>query len=302
MASRRMISAAVFSSDKFMDMQPVTQLLYLQIGLNADDDGFTNRINAIRRMVGATQENVNELIDAGFIYIFDSGVTVDMLWNVNNSVRKDRYHQTVYQEEYALLTLDTDGRYVFKPSDNQMDTSGIPSDNQMDTEVRLGKDRLDNIPSNKQSTSSLDIAETVDNPVDNSDNVGNAEPDPENERPASLDGMDLYLMESPAAFNLFRAEYPRRQGALRDVQVAWVTAVAAGASPGDLVMAGRKYAAECKAEKTEQKYIAMPQNFLKDKWRTYIPKYSPGCTKCHGSGTYERDNQLYMCDCDRRYG
>ena len=142
MASRRMISTTVFSSDKFMDMQPVTQLLYLQIGLNADDDGFTNRINAIRRMVGATQENVNELVDAGFIYIFDSGVTVDMLWNVNNSVRKDRYHQTVYQEEYALLTLDTDGRYVLKLSDNQMDTHGIPSDNQMDTEARLGEDRL----------------------------------------------------------------------------------------------------------------------------------------------------------------
>ena len=303
MASRRMISTTVFSSDKFMDMQPVTQLLYLQIGLNADDDGFTNRINAIRRMVGATQENVNELVDAGFIYIFDSGVTVDMLWNVNNSVRKDRYHQTVYQEEYALLTVDTDGRYLLKPSDNQMDTSGIPSDNQMDTEVRLGKFRLgNNIPSNKQSTSSLDIAETVDNPVDNSDNVGNAEPDPDNERPASLDGMDLYLMESPAAFNLFRTEYPRRQGALRDVQVAWVTAVAGGASPGDLVMAARKYAAECKTEKTEQKYIAMPQNFLKDKWRTYIPKYSPGCTKCHGKGVYEDGDRMIMCNCDRRYG
>ena len=109
-------------------------------------------------------------------------------------------------------------------------------------------------------------------------------------------------MESPAAFNLFRTEYPRRQGALRDVQVAWVTAVAGGAAPGDLVMAARKYAAECKTEKTEQKYIAMPQNFLKDKWRTYIPKYSPGCTKCHGKGVYEDGDRMVMCSCDRRYG
>ena len=142
MASRRMISAAVFSSDKFMDLNPITQLLYLQIGLNADDDGFTNRVNAIRKTVDATKENVNELVDAGFIYIFGSGVAVDMFWNVNNSVRKDRYHPTVYQEEYALLTMDTEGRYVLKPSDNQMDTECQPSDNQMDTEARLGKDSI----------------------------------------------------------------------------------------------------------------------------------------------------------------
>ena len=142
MASRRMISAAVFSSDKFMDLNPITQLLYLQIGLNADDDGFTNRVNAIRKTVDATKENVNELVDAGFIYIFGSGVAVDMFWNVNNSVRKDRYHPTVYQEEYALLTMDTEGRYVLKPSDNQMDTECQPSDSQMDTEDRLGKDSI----------------------------------------------------------------------------------------------------------------------------------------------------------------
>lgn len=170
MASRRMISAAVFSSDKFMDLQPVTQLLYLQIGLNADDDGFTNRINAIRRMVGATQENVNELVDAGFIHIFSSGVTVDMLWNVNNSVRKDRYHPTVYQEEYALLTMDTEGRYVLKPSDNQMDTECQPSDNQMDTEVRLGKDSI----GYREEQPRARAKQTPSPQVVNDDNVGEA--------------------------------------------------------------------------------------------------------------------------------
>ena len=303
MASRRMISTAVFSSDKFMDMQPVTQLLYLQIGLNADDDGFTNRINAIRRVVGATQENVNELIDAGFIYIFDSGVAVDMLWNVNNSVRKDRYHPTVYQEERQLLSVEEDGRYTLTPSDDQMDTTCQPNDNQMDTEVRLGKDRLDNIPSNIQTTSCKDIASYPQQPVDNSDNVGNAEPEEGKLRPASLDGMDLYNLPGKDAFAIFRDEYPRHQGALRDVQTAWVTAVAGGAAPGDLVMACRKYAAECKEKKTDQQYIKMPQNFISTgTWKQYMPRYLPSCPHCHGAGVYEGDNGMIMCDCDRRYG
>ena len=300
MASRRMISTTVFSSDKFMDLQPVTQLLYLQIGLNADDDGFTNRLNAIRKMVDATKENVNELVDAGFIFIFNSGVAVDLYWNVNNSVRKDRYRPTVYQEEYALLTKDTEGRYIIKPSDNQMDTNGIPSDNQMDTQVRLGKDSIGyiNNPSNIQTTSSNSIDSYPQQPVDNSNAQQTAAP----VRPASLDGMDLYNLSSPEAFNLFRVEYPRHQGALRDVQAAWLTAIAGGAAPGDLVMAARKYARKCQEEKTEQRYISMPQTFLRDRWRDYIPKYSPGCQHCHGQGVYETDAGMVMCDCDRRYG
>ena len=238
---------------------------------------------------------------------FSDDSLLDITWKTNVKIKvehnKQRYQEVVEARREA-------GKQGGRPkNENQTkpkkangflenQTKPKKADNDCDCDCEYDKD----IPSNIQTTSCKDIGSYPQQPVYNSDNVGNAEPDPENERPASLDGMDLYLMESPAAFNLFRSEYPRRQGALRDVQVAWVTAVAAGAAPGDLVMAGRKYAAECKREKTEQKYIAMPQNFLKDKWRTYIPKYSPGCTKCHGSGTYERDNQLYMCDCDRRYG
>lgn len=234
---------------------------------------------------------------------------VEFVWESVVRPKLDEYKKA-YEEVGEKRRAAVNSRYRNKGEQENTNVDNSIQEEQMNTNVHHNDNHNhnhnhnlnNNIPSNKQTTSSLDIAEPVDKPVDNSDNVGNAEPDPDNERPASLDGMDLYLMESPAAFNLFRAEYPRRQGALRDVQVAWVTAVAAGAAPGDLVMAARKYAAECQAEKTEQKYIAMPQNFLKDKWRTYIPKYSPGCTKCHGSGTYERDNQMYMCDCDRRYG
>ena len=230
---------------------------------------------------------------------------VGFVWESVVRPKLDEYKKA-YEEVGEKRRAAVNSRYRNK--DEQMNTNVDNSiqDEQMNTNVHHNHNHNHNlnlnIPSNIQTTSCKDIGTYPQQPVDNSDNAGNAEPDPDNERPTSLDGMDLYLMESPAAFNLFRAEYPRRQGALRDVQVAWVTAVAGGAAPGDLVMAARKYAAECKTEKTEQKYIAMPQNFLKDKWRTYIPKYSPGCTKCHGKGVYEDGNRMIMCNCDRRYG
>ena len=173
-----------------------------------------------------------------------------------------------------------------------------PSDNQMSAQDKISKDKLskDNIPSNKQTTSNKDIEQPVDN------SVGNAEPEAKKQQPASLDGMDLYSLPGKDCFTIFRNEYPRHQGALREVQTAWVTAVAAGVAPGDLVMACRKYAKLCREEKTEEKYIKMPQNFISSgTWKQYVPKYLPSCPHCHGQGVYEGDNGMIMCDCGRRY-
>lgn len=301
MANHRMISKNVIETDAFLDLPPTAQMLYIHIGLNADDDGFTDRLKTICRMMGASKADVKALEDAGYIYVFPSGVAVDMYWNVNNSIRKDRKKPTAYQEEMQSLQLVDSGQYIVKPSDNQVTTICQPSDNQMSAQDKISKDKLskDNIiPSNIQTTSSNSIGSYPQQPVDNS----NAQQTADTVRPASLDGMDLYNLSSPEAFNLFRLEYPRHQGALRDVQAAWLTAIAGGAAPGDLVMAARKYARQVRDEKTEQRYISMPQTFLRDRWRDYIPKYSPGCQHCHGQGVYETDAGMVMCDCDRRYG
>ena len=152
-----------------------------------------------------------------------------------------------------------------------------------------------------ESTSSEPV-DTVDNSPKSVDN-SNAQPGPDNSRPKSLDGLDLYNLPGKGAFAIFREEYPRRQGALREVQTAWVTAVAGGALPGDLVMAGRKYARVCSEEHTEQKYIKMPQNFISSgMWRQYVPKYLPSCPHCHGQGVYQGENGMIICECNRRYG
>ena len=76
-----------------------------------------------------------------FILPFDSGVVVIKHWKIHNYIRNDRYKETVYKDERALLEVKENGAYT-EISTNGIPL-GIPSDNQsgyqMETQVRLGK-------------------------------------------------------------------------------------------------------------------------------------------------------------------
>lgn len=226
---------------------------------------------------------------------------VGFVWESVVRPKLDEYKKA-YEEVGEKRRAAVNSRYRNKSEQENTNVDNSIQDEQMNTNVHDNHNHNHNlnniIPSNIQTTSSNSIGGYPQQPVDNS----NAQQAADTVRPASLDGMDLYNLSSPEAFNLFRVEYPRHQGALRDVQAAWLTAIAGGAAPGDLVMAARKYARQVREEKTEQRYISMPQSFLRDRWRDYIPKYSPGCQHCHGQGVYETDAGMVMCDCDRRYG
>ena len=51
MANKRMFSQTITNSDRFLDMPQSTQLLYFQLGMQADDDGFLDNYNSIMRNV-----------------------------------------------------------------------------------------------------------------------------------------------------------------------------------------------------------------------------------------------------------
>ena len=57
MANRRMLSKFVFENDDFLDMPAESQALYAHLVINADDDGFIDHPNAIRRMTGFSVTN-----------------------------------------------------------------------------------------------------------------------------------------------------------------------------------------------------------------------------------------------------
>lgn len=129
MAERRMFAKTIIDSDAFIEMPISARLLYYDLSMRADDDGFLNNPKKIQRMIGCSEDDLKLLIAKNFIIPFESGVVVIKHWKIHNYIRNDRYKETVYQEEKALL--QTKGNKAY--------TLGIPNGHQMDTQVRLGK-------------------------------------------------------------------------------------------------------------------------------------------------------------------
>lgn len=144
MAERRMFAKAIIDSDLFIDMPTSARLLYFDLNMRADDDGFVNSPRKIIRMTGASNDDLRILISKDFVIPFESGVVVIKHWRIHNYIRKDRYKPTICIEEKQQLEAEnseytlTDGQ----STDNQLKTNGQPTDDQWSTQDRLGKDRL----------------------------------------------------------------------------------------------------------------------------------------------------------------
>lgn len=137
MAERRMFAKTIIDSDAFLEMPMSARLLYYDLGMRADDDGFVNSPKKIMKMIGATNDDINILIMRKFIIPFDNGIVVIKHWRINNYLRTDRYRETQYVEQKAMLTIDEKGKYHLGDSD--VVPSGIPSG--IPT-VSTGKDRI----------------------------------------------------------------------------------------------------------------------------------------------------------------
>ena len=111
MAERRMFAKTIIDSDAFLEMPLSTQALYMHLSMRADDDGFINNPKRIQRMIGASDDDLKLLVAKRFLIVFDSGVVVIKHWRIHNYIQKDRYKETVYQEEKALLKLKNNKVY-----------------------------------------------------------------------------------------------------------------------------------------------------------------------------------------------
>lgn len=111
MAERRMFAKTIIDSDAFLDMPLTTQALYFHLSMRADDDGFINNPKKLQRMIGASDDDLKLLAAKDFIIPFESGIVVIKHWKIHNYIQKDRYKQTIYQEEKSLLN-DEKGAYT----------------------------------------------------------------------------------------------------------------------------------------------------------------------------------------------
>ena len=103
----------------------------------ADDDGFVNAPRSIMRMSGATDDDMKLLIAKRFVLTFESGVVVIKHWRIHNLIQKDRYKETKYLEEKAMLALDENNAYTEAVS--AMYPECIQPVSNLEPQVRLGK-------------------------------------------------------------------------------------------------------------------------------------------------------------------
>lgn len=169
MSERRMFARTIVESDAFLDMPLSAQALYLHLGMSADDWGFVNNTRSIRRMCGASDDDLRLLVAKKFLLAFDSGAAVIKSWWVNNYVKSDRRRDTRYQEELSTLYLDENKSYTMKdtgvrPADmfkrgtkvepiciqsgSNLEPEWNQSGSKVEPQVRLGKDRLGESTSN----------------------------------------------------------------------------------------------------------------------------------------------------------
>jgi hypothetical protein len=132
MAERRMFAKTIIDSDAFLDMPITARLLYYDLAMRADDDGFVNSPKKIMRMIGASQDDLMILTGRKFIIPFDNGIVVIKHWRIHNYIRKDTYNETPYKEQKALLELDEKNAYTLRRR----------SVDEPSTQVRLGKDSI----------------------------------------------------------------------------------------------------------------------------------------------------------------
>ena len=159
MANRRMFSRAVTNSGRFLRLSVEARMLYFDLGMEADDDGFVEAF--VRLRATETKEvHLRELADRGFITIEDEEELVVHIchWDTNNLIRKDRYTPSIYRGMYPHCVGEAPVEEAkpepeAKPTQEQQEqaqqepeTIGTPDgcflgDNRL-TQDRIEKDRI----------------------------------------------------------------------------------------------------------------------------------------------------------------
>ncbi|MHC8464515.1 hypothetical protein [Weissella tructae] len=120
MARRRFISLDVIEREEYLFMPPTSRLLYTDLIVRADDDGFVISPHATMRMTGATNDDLLMLIAKGFVYQFASGYAVIRHWGQQNKVQPSKKTATKAVDESSVLFIDNDIYYPKPDVDMEM--------------------------------------------------------------------------------------------------------------------------------------------------------------------------------------
>ena len=142
MARKRMLNSEFVNSDAFLFLPLSTQALYFHLNLNADDDWFIGNPKMIARMIGASEADLQELIEKRFLLQFEGGEVVIKHWRIHNTLGKTRYKETTYLEDKALLSLKENNAYTLRKGEKIDDSKHVYEDKKPNGEQTENKRRM----------------------------------------------------------------------------------------------------------------------------------------------------------------
>ena len=143
-----MFTKKVTDSDDFIAMGASAQALYLHLNQAADDDGFNNQVQMAMFKAHASIDDLKVLLAKRFIIQFESGVIVIKHWRMHNTLRKDRYTPTNFQEELRQLGIKSNGSYTLDQAQMEWLPSGcqaVATGKVSIGKENIGKERLDEV-------------------------------------------------------------------------------------------------------------------------------------------------------------
>ncbi len=143
MAERRMFTKKVTNDDEFISLPSSAQALYFHLNQEGDDDGFNKQVQTALFKAHASVDDLKILMLKNFVIRFESGVIVIRHWRMHNTLRKDRYTPTNFQDELQLLELKENGEYILGCQTVAERLPQVRSEEVREDKVRLDKGRLE---------------------------------------------------------------------------------------------------------------------------------------------------------------
>lgn len=162
MAERRMVSCGFLTSDAFLHLPLQARSLYIALLTAADDDGFVDNPEAVRKSWGLRKPALSQLLEAGLLLDFD-GVVLLTHWLQHNRIPRDRYRPTRHTALLSQVLLGDAREYIRW----RRDPAPAASDPEADAAAPLDADAdaLDALDAGALSAfDSLDVLDAPDAP------------------------------------------------------------------------------------------------------------------------------------------
>ena len=111
MAERRMVSCGFLTSDAFLHLPLQARSLYIALLTAADDDGFVDNPEAVRKSWGLRKPALSQLLEAGLLLDFD-GVVLLTHWLQHNRIPRDRPRPTRHTALLSQVLLGDAREYI----------------------------------------------------------------------------------------------------------------------------------------------------------------------------------------------